>query len=63
MESAETLHGIYLPVWFKNENFNKPKKYSSLKELVSKIESIKEVEGVSVFGLDVTKPVSPSKNK
>ena len=63
MESAGTDQGIYMPVWFKNVDFNKPSKYLDLDHLKKAILKNKKGEGISIFSLDVTKPVSPSKRK
>lgn len=62
MIGEETLFGIYLILWYKSPNgFNKPTKYLSLDELISKIEINRDDFQYRVLGINCSKPISPSK--
>lgn len=64
MIGEETQFGIYLILWYKSPNgFDRPSKYFSLDELISKIEVDRDDFQYRVLGIDCSKPTSPSKKR
>jgi len=63
LESAGTQAGIYLVIWYKNENYLEPNKYEFKEELLNAIElNNPRNKSISVKMLDCNKGISPSKN-
>lgn len=64
MIGEQTIYGIYLILWYKNETaFYLPSKYKSFEDLVADIEVPKNSMHYEIIGIDCNKPISPSKVK
>ena len=63
LDGMRSKHGIYLVLWFKNEEYNKPK-YASMKELEDAImQNFPKRYSIKVKVIDCNKPIAPSKIK
>jgi len=59
-----TKHGIFLVLWFKNDNFRQPAKYDSIPVLIKDLEkNIPTKYQFKIIVIDCTKHPSPSKMK
>ncbi|MBM4271203.1 MAG: hypothetical protein FJ139_03455 [Deltaproteobacteria bacterium] len=57
-----TKHGIFLVLWFKNDNFRLPVKYDSISALIKDLESnVPNKYQFTIMAIDCTKQSSPSK--
>jgi len=63
MEGEKCKYGIYAVLWFKGNAFDKPKKHSSIKELLKKLDEVNKNKLIDKIIIDCTKPTPPSKLK
>jgi len=62
LKDEGTKHGIFLVLWFKNDNFRRPAKYESIPALIKDLETnIPKKYKFKIMVIDCTKQPSPSK--
>ncbi len=62
LKDEGTKHGIFLVLWFKNDNFRQPAKYDSIPALIKDLEpNIPKKYQFMIMVIDCTKQPSPSK--
>jgi hypothetical protein len=62
LKDEGTKHGIFLVLWFKNDNFRQPAKYVSIPVLIKDLEkNVPKKYQFKIMVIDCTKPLSPSK--
>jgi len=62
LKDEGTKHGIFLVLWFKNDNFGQPAKYDSIHALIKDLEpNIPKKYQFKIMVIDCTKQPSPSK--
>lgn len=63
MKALNCNYGVFIVLWFKNNEFNYPNKYNSIAELDTHIKNIKSNNRIMDMIIDCTKPTNPSKLK
>lgn len=62
LKDEGTRHGIFLVLWFKNENFKQPTKYDAIHDLINDLETnIPKKYQFKIMAIDCTKHPFPSK--
>jgi hypothetical protein len=62
MEDEGTRDGLFIVLWFKNENFDKPSKYQNKEQLLIELQnSIPKNLRIDVIIIDCSQPIVPSK--
>jgi hypothetical protein len=62
LKDEGTKHGIFLVLWFKNDNFRRPAKYESIPLMIKDLETnIPKKYRFKIMVIDCTKQPSPSK--
>ena len=62
LKDEGTKHGIFLALWFKNENFQQPARYEGIPDLIKELEkNIPKKYNFTIMVIDCTKGLSPSK--
>jgi hypothetical protein len=63
MKAEQTRHGIYIVLWYKNEDWSQPKKFGSIAEMGAKLEAIKPNDDccIDIMCVNCTKPIPPSR--
>jgi len=63
LKGERCKYGIYIVLWYKGNSYSKPSKYSSILDLVERLQSINANSNISSMIIDCSKPISPSKLK
>ncbi len=63
MKGERCNYGIFVALWFKGDQCNKPLKYETPQELHSFLDKEKLIKRIKTIVIDCVKPISPSKLK
>ena len=61
MKSQRCTNGIYLVLWFKGKNFDKPKNYETMYDLNLALNELNIDPHMLIMSIDCSKPIEPSK--